>query len=404
MDAVATVRMSGPLTRHVEGFAAELRSLGYTELSLANLLRLLADFSRWLEGAGLALKDIDPAILKRFLSKRRRTHTHFVSERAIQPLMDYLRGVGLVKKIEAAKPRRSGLLVAYERYLVEDRAVGAGHRALCLAVADEFLDRGSRDVKALTAADVTHFVGSDKTNLSGRLTGLRSILRFLFVTERVGTNLLYAVPRSPRWKQRSLPRPLEPDQLAAALSTCDRRSLVGRRNYAVLLMMARLGLRAVEVAVLGLEDVDWQVGEIVVHGKGRVRSRLPLPVDVGKAVADYLQRAKRHVTARSVFVGCRAPYSSLTSGGVIGIATTALRAAGIAGGAHRLRHTAATQMLRKGASLTEIAQVLRHRHVNTTAIYAKVDHDRLRELVRAWPSKGVGAARDLACAWPGGAA
>jgi hypothetical protein len=150
MDALATVRMSGPLTCHVEGFAAELRSLGYTELSLANLLRLLADFSRWLGRADVALEDIDPAILKRFLSKRRRTHTHFVSERAVRPLMDYLRGVGIVKRIEAAKPRRSGLLVAYERYLVEDRAVGAGHRALCLAVADEFLDRGSRDVMALT--------------------------------------------------------------------------------------------------------------------------------------------------------------------------------------------------------------------------------------------------------------
>src|SRR5262245_16257482 len=184
MDAVATVRMSGPLTRHVEGFAAELRSLGYTELSLANLLRLLADFSRWLEGAGLALEDIDPVILKRFLSRRQRTHTQFISERAVRPLMDYLRGVGVVKKIEAAKPRRSRLLAAYERYLVEDRAVGEGHRALCLAIADKFLDGGSRDVKAVTAADVTHFIDSDKTNLSGRLTGLRSILRFLFVTER----------------------------------------------------------------------------------------------------------------------------------------------------------------------------------------------------------------------------
>jgi len=404
MDAVATVRMSGPLTRHVEGFAAELRSLGYTELSLANLLRLLADFSRWLEGAGVGVEDIDPAILKRFLSRRRRTHAKFASERAVRPLMDYLRGVGVVKKIEAAKPRRSRLLVAYERYLVEDRAVGVGHRAVCLAVADEFLASGSRGVKALTAADVTQFVGSDKTNISGRLTGLRSILRFLFVTERVATNLLYAVPRSPHWKQRSLPRPLEPGQLAAVLSTCDRRSLVGRRNHAVLLLMARLGLRAIEVAVLRLEDVDWRVGEIVVHGKGRVRSRLPLPVDVGKAIVDYLQRAKRHVAARSLFVGCRAPYRSLTSGGVIGIAKTALHAAGVTGGAHRLRHTAATQMLRKGASLTDIAQVLRHRRINTTAIYAKVDHDRLRELVRTWPSQGAGAARDLACPWPGGVA
>jgi integrase/recombinase XerD len=403
MDAVLRVGVTGPLTRHVEGFASELRSNGYTELSLANQLRLLADLSRWLESAGLGLRDVDRLVVDRFLAKRRRTHTQFLTERALQPLLDYLITLGAVRKAAPAKPRRSGLLVSYERFLVEDRAVGKGHLAVCLTVADEFLDHGARDVKSLTAADVTRFVGSDKPNLTGRLTGLRSILRFLFITKRIATNLVYAVPRSPQWKLRSLPQPLEPQQLAAVLSTCDRRSLVGRRDYAVLQLMARLGLRAGEVSALSLDDMDWKLGEIVVHGKGRVRSRLPLPVDVGQAVVDYLQRAERNLEARSVFVRCRAPYRALASGGVIAIAQTALRAAGVTGGAHRLRHTAATQMLRAGASLTEIAQVLRHRYINTTAIYAKVDHDRLRELARAWPSD-VGRIDELARAWPGGAA
>jgi integrase len=404
MDAVLEVRVTGPLTRHVEGFAAELRSLGYTELSLANQLRLVADFSSWLERAGVALRSIDVGVVERFLSKRRRMHTRFLSTRALRPLLDYLVEAGAVKGIAPTKPRCCRLLAAYERFLVEDRAVGDGHKAVCMAVADEFLDGGLRDVRALTAADITRFVGRDKRNLAGRLTGLRSILRFLFVTKRIATNLVYAVPRSPHWKQRSLPRPLEPAQLAAVLATCDRRSLAGRRDYAVLLLMARLGLRAGEVAAIRLEDIDWRVGELVVHGKGRVRSLLPLPADVGRAIVDYLQGAKRNVAARSVFVRGRAPYGALTASGVIAIAQRALHAAGVAGGAHRLRHTAATQMLRAGASLTEVAQVLRHRYVNTTAIYAKVDHDRLRELARAWPSDDVGAIHELACAWPDGAA
>ena len=404
MDAVLHVRVTGPLTRHVEGFAAELRSLGYTELSLANQLRLLADFSRWLESADVAPQVLDAELVDRFLSKRRRTHTQFLSERAIRPLLVYLTGAGVVAIESPTKPRRRPVLEAYERYLVEDRAVGEGHKALCLAVADEFLDGGERDLTTLSAADVTRFVKSDSTDLKGRLTGLRSILRFLFITKRLGTNLVYAVPRSPSWRMRSLPKSLETQQLQAVLSTCDRRSLVGRRNYAVLLLMARLGLRAGEVASLRLEDIDWRVGEIVVHGKGRVRSRLPLPVDVGEAVAEYLQRADRDRAARSVFVRCRAPFGSLASCGVVAIAQTAFRAAQVAGGAHRLRHTAATQMLKKGASLTEIAQVLRHRHIDTTAIYAKVDHDRLRELARVWPSDDVAPVRELAYPWPGGAA
>ena len=261
----------------------------------------------------------------------------------------------------------------------------------------------------MTAADVTHAIDAHaaKPGLSGWLSSLRSLLRFLFISSRTKSNLVYAVPSAPGWSQQSLPQALEPHELEAVLAVRDRRSLAGCRDYAVLLLMARLGLRGCEVAVLRLEDIDWKAGELTVHGKGRSLSRLPLPLDVGSAVVAYLKRSPRLTTARTVFVSCRAPYASLSSPGVVQIAHSALRMAGIdRGGSHRLRHTAATQMLRCGSSMTEVAQVLRHRHINTTAIYAKVDHASLRTLARPWPIDAPDPAhlRELAQSWPGGVA
>jgi integrase len=401
MSVAARVRMSGPLSRFREGFAAELMALGYTDLSLANQLRLMADFSCWLDAEGLSLDQLDDAVVSSFLSKRRRTHIHFVSRGAVEPLLGYLsRGGAIVLARPAPRARREEL-VAYERYLVEERGVAPARQALCLRVAEEFF--GKKQVGRLTAADVTRFVAHAPD--SGKLSALRSVLRFLFVSSRCEANLVYAVPSSPQWAQRSLPQGLEPHEVQAVLKACDRRTLVGCRDHAALLLMVRVGLRAGEVASLRLDDLDWRVGEITIHGKGKSLGRLPLPVDVGEAVASYLKRARRGSTTRTVFVRCRAPYSSMSSAGIVAIAQRALRAAGIArGSAHRLRHTAATQMLRRGASMTEIAQVLRHRHVNTTAIYAKVDDVALRSVARKWPDTRPPKIRDIARPWYGGVA
>lgn len=402
------VRMTGPLTPHAEGFLAELTAHGYTDLSATNQLRLMADMSRWLDARATDLGDIDHGVVVQFLEKRRRTHTQFTTERAVAPLLRYLEAARVIDPIEAPARRPSSeLLLEYDRYLVEERAVLPARRALCLAVADQFLD--GRRVKALTTRDVTHFVAAraGRPGFSGELSALRSLLRFLFVSSKTQVNLVYAVPSSPRWRLASLPKALEPSEFEAVLATCDRRTLVGCRNYAVLVLLGRLGLRAGEVAALRLDDLDWKAGEIVVRGKGRVLGRLPMPVDVGEAVVGYLRRSLRSKGTRSVFVSSRAPYQGIASAAIIGIAKTALRSAGIEyGGAHRLRHTAATQMLRRGASLTEIAQVLRHRHIDTTAIYAKVDHDSLRSIARPWPAdeSDRDLLRSLAQPWPGGVA
>lgn len=370
MSVAARVRVAGPLTRYIEGFAAELTAHGYTDLSLANQLRLMADLSRWLQATRTPVDEIDHDVVDRFLTKRRQTHTQFFSKRALAPLLRYLETVGAVS-LTAVEQRPLGqLLREYERYLVEERAVLPARRQLCVAVAAAFID-GKR-VAGLTAKDVTRFVDAraGRPGLAGVLGALRSVLRFLFVASKTRLNLVAAVPAMPRWR------------------------------------LGRLGLRAGEVAALQLDDFDWPTGELLVRGKGRVLSRLPIPVDVGEAMVACLRRATRNQAARAAFVRSRAPYDAVTPGTIVGIAKTALRAAGTArGGAHRLRHTAATQMLRGGASMTEVAQVLRHRHVDTTAIYAKVDHDALCTIARAWPVDAVDALRlrELAHVWPGGA-
>jgi integrase len=221
---------------------------------------------------------------------------------------------------------------------------------------------------------------------------LRSILDWLHLTGAVPVSLAGAVPAAAGSRLRGLPKGLDEDQLRRLLSSCDRRRATGRRDYAILLMLARLGLRAGEVAALGLDDIDWRAGEISVRGKGNSSERLPLPADVGAAIAAYLRRG-RPVTAqgRSVFVRVNAPHGPAT----VQLVTLVVSAAGQRAGlgqihAHRLRHTAATAMLRAGTPLGEVGQVLRHRSTHTTALYPKVDRAALVVLARPWPGTGTG--------------
>ncbi|MCU0621743.1 MAG: tyrosine-type recombinase/integrase [Gemmatimonadales bacterium] len=404
----AKVRVTGPLTEFVPRYAAHLAAQGYTDLSLANQLRLLAHLSRWLGQRGLSVAALSSSRVRQFVAARRRSYTGFVSERALRPLLTHLRGCGALPAEATTAPPRVGVLGRYERYLIAERPVLPFRREYYLAVAAEFL--AGRDATALTAADVTAFVDAQarRAGLPGRLTALRSWLRFVYLDGITPRQLVYAVPAVPGWRQATLPKALDHAQLQAVLATCDRRTATGCRNYAALLLMGRLGLRAGEVAALSLDDVDWHHGEVVVRGKGGSVGRLPLPHDVGQALVAHLRRRRRRDGTRAVFVRAVAPHGAVTASAIIGVAKHALRAAGIpSGGAHRLRHTAATLMLRRGASLTEIAQVLRHRHLDTTAIYAKVDHEALHTLARPWPSQdsvGDVELRRLASPWPGGVA
>jgi site-specific recombinase XerD len=219
---------------------------------------------------------------------------------------------------------------------------------------------------------------------------LRAFMRYLRYRGYTRTDLAASVPAIRRWKLASLPEYLLPSQIQKVLNACDRRSAIGRRDYAILLMLARLGLRANEIATLTLDDVDWRAGQLSVQAKGRQRAQLPLPHEVGSAVAAYLQNGRPRSDSRRLFLRDLAPHAGFASScGISMVATTALKRAGIEGvahkGSHLFRHSLATALLRSGASLTEIGQVLRHQDHDTTRIYAKVDIDSLRVLGIRWP-------------------
>jgi site-specific recombinase XerD len=249
------------------------------------------------------------------------------------------------------------------------------------------------DLARLAAADVSSFLAREcpKRSVSGArdlVCALRSLLRYLHLAGLITAPLVWAVPSVADLRDRSLPRDLEPVVVRRLLASCDRRTLVGRRDFAILLLLARLGLRAGEVAAITLDDIDWRAGMLLVHGKGSREDTLPLPADVGEAIVSYLRRRPR-CECRALFLRVSAPRQGLNRCTIAWVVRAACDRAGLPRvGAHRLRHTAATQMLRAGATLAEIGQVLRHREQKTTAIYAKVDHAALRPLARPWPTPG----------------
>lgn len=393
------VRVSGPLAKYAAGFAAELTKQGYTDLSLRNQLLLVAHFSRWLEAKSIAVPELTRQSVDRYLRVRRRTRTCWRSIRGLTPLLTFL---GHAAIIDAGRSADSDVVARYRASLVE-RGLSATVQQSYVDVARGFLRE--RNPAKLTPADVTRFVRQARPCNAGLLSSLRAVLRFLFLVGETSQQLVFAVPSTPTWKQTSLPKALEPAQVRAVLSSCDRRTVGGRRDHLVVLLMVRLGLRACEVAALSLDDIHWVEGEIEIRGKGTV-GRLPLPTDVGDAIVAYLRRSRPFTPLRALFLTSRAPIRAISSPSIVAVAGRVLRQAGVSGGGHRLRHTAATSMLRRGASLTEIAQVLRHRHLGTTAIYAKVDRECLRDLAPRWPatSSAGKSPRSLARMWPGGGA
>jgi integrase/recombinase XerD len=288
------------------------------------------------------------------------------------------------------------VLAGYRRWLLVERGLREATAGCYEPRARRFLAQcdglEGLGLDALTAADVTGFVVRECPLLGGGSAQLlvavvRSLLRYLYVAGLIAAPLDWAVPAVAVVRGRSVPRGLEPEVVAALLSSCDRRRTVGRRDYAILLLLARLGLRASEVARIALGDVNWGAGEILVHGKGGRVDMLPLPVDVGEALAAYLQgRPPGPDGCRTLFLKVIAPVGPMSRYAVTAVVREACWRVGITRfGCHELRHTAASGMLRAGASLDEIGQVLRHRDRQTTAIYARVDRATLRTLALPWP-------------------
>lgn len=399
MPDPSRVLVSGPLEPYAGGFAAELSRQGYTRLSLVIQLRLLSHLSRWLASEGLESGGLSAAVAERFVAARRAAgYTTCRSIKALRPLLEYLRGLRAAPLPAAEAPTSPVdiLLDRYRHYLAVERGLAPPTvRGYLDAVRPFVAGRMSPEGRALaqlTSKDISAFVvatcpGRARGSAKLVVTALRSLLSFLHLDGVTARSLAAAVPRVASWRLAGLPKALDPLQVRRLRGSCDRRTTTGRRDFALLTLLARMGLRAGEVAALALDDIEWRSGELVVRGKGNRAERLPLPGDVGEALADYLRRGRPQTgVGRAVFVRIKAPHRALTSSGVSGVVAAAGRRAGLGVlSAHRLRHTAATAMLRAGAPLAEVGQVLRHRQPLTTAIYAKVDREALRLLARPWP-------------------
>jgi site-specific recombinase XerD len=388
----------GPLEPHVAGFAEELLRQGYSRSSAAQQVCFIAHLDRWMSAGGVELDGLSAPLIERYLAERRSAgYVEYRSVRALRPLREFLAPLGVLPVPQVVPPGPvEELLGRYRGYLIGERGLTSGtargYVDLVRPFAATRLHGGVLDFASLTAADVTGFVlGACPGRAVGSakliVCSLRSLLGWLHVTGATPVSLVSAVPSVAGWRLSALPKGLEPGQLRRLLAACDRRMATGRRDYAIMLLLARLGLRAGEVAHLGLGDIDWRHGEVAIVGKGNRAERLPLPADVGAAIAAYLRRGRPGTAeGRSVFVRVHAPHRALTTGGVTMVVFGAAQRAGLPKmHAHRLRHTAATAMLRAGSPLPEVGQVLRHRSPLTTAIYAKVDRDALAVLARPWP-------------------
>jgi len=394
----------GPLSSIVPSYALLLSEQGYTERSSEVHLCLLANLNEWLERRHLQSTDLTERTVDRYLEYR---HDHFRTlrdDRSIfRKIMRLLQDEGLLK-VEALPSHdnpHKRVEDDFDHYLSEERGLARVTRIYYLRFIDCFLsaqfgDKPSR-FSVLRAKDIVAFVQKEAPHHSPKcaglmITALRSFLRYLRFRGAIAIDLAACVPGIATWQFSSLPKFLQMRQVRQILHVCDRRTAHGRRDYAVLLLLARLGLRACEVVGLTLEDINWRTGEITIRGKGNRSTRLPLPPDVGHAISAYLKNGRPTCSTRRVFVCLRAPRRAFANSEAIStIVARRLRSAGIDSphtGAHLFRHTLATHMLRQGASFAEIAHLLRHRSFNTTAIYAKVDLRALRPLAQRWPEGG----------------
>jgi integrase/recombinase XerD len=392
----------GPLGPFIVAYAAQLLSEGYARQSSCVKIRLVGGFSRWLSQKGIAANRVVAQHTVDYLRYRKRCGYRLGQgdPAAFVRLLKLLRDRGVIAQqpLQGATTPSERLVEDYDVYLQKERALSPATRITYQPFVHQFLTKrfgkGPVTLSHLCATDITEFVRCHAGELNGKrvqlmTTALRSFLRFALLRGDITLNLAACVPAVASWSLSTLPRSLPTAQVKRVLTHCNRKTAIGRRDYAILLSLARLGLRAGEVVGLTFEDIDWENGLITVQSKGGRPSQLPLPADVGKAIAAYLKNGRPQAPGnRRVFLRARAPVVGLKSIAVRDVVKRALARAGIDSprkGAHQFRHALATEMLRQGASLSEIGELLRHQSPDTTAIYAKVDLVSLRTLALPWP-------------------
>jgi site-specific recombinase XerD len=392
----------GPLAAYIGPFARSLSEQGYTLGSIHRQVLLATCFSRWLKQQEAALRSITADHPPRYLRYRaRRVRPRLGDAAALRHLLDFLRCDGAIPAEKVSTRPLTPVercTQAYEQHLREARGLARATIINYGPFIHSFLkDRfggGPVNLSHLCARDVVGFVECQARRLHPKrakllTTALRSFLQYVRYRGSAKLDLAAAVPVVANWSMSSIPRAIAPDQVRQLLASIDRRSAMGRRDYAVLLLLARLGLRSGEVAFLDLDDIDWNAGQLSVRGKSGQRSELPLPAEVGQAIAAYLRRGRPQSTSRRVFLRAKAPLRGFRgSCGVGSIVRHCLQRAGLetpTHGAHQFRHGLATELLRQGASLGEIGELLGHHSPETTKIYTKVDLDALRTLALPWP-------------------
>lgn len=409
---VSGVVLTGPLAPFREVFEAELKAREYTPRSAVSQLRQMNRLSRWLQGQGLAAAQLDERHVEVFLAAQRAAGRHRSgwSRSGLLCLLHVLREQGVAA---AGVPTPAGsdtevLLGSFERYLLTERALAFGTVCGYLAHTRRFLSglpgvSGKEQLDALTGGqitpgDITAAVlaqvarGGSVSTAQNFVAALRAFLRYCYLEGLLDTDLSGAALAVTGRRRSPLPQGITPAAARALLACCDRRTALGRRDHAIILTLLRLGLRRSELAGLTLEDLDWRAGEVLIRGKAARTDRLPLPPDVGAAIAGYLSRGRPPSARRELFLRARAPFTAIDAGTVSSTVRRACQRAGIAPmGAHRLRHTLACQMVGAGVPLTQIGQVLRHKSLQSTAIYARVDLERLRELGSPWPGAVSGS-------------
>lgn len=390
-----------PLALHLGAFVTSLSENGYTKGTVQVKLVFLTGFGRWLRKTGRTVARLDEQCVDAFVKQKRRVHRG--EPKTLRQFINHLRKHGLIpdRKLLCDRSPMADVLNRYETYLRSEHGLVTStidnYQSFVRKLLIDRFRKGPFLFQELKPADISDFVLKHGHNMGVRTaqmmtTAFRSFLRYLFQKGELQADLAASVPTVADWRLSTVPKYLTFQEVERVLNACKRRTPIGRRDYAILLLLARLGLRAGEVVALELDDLNWRAGEILVRGKGLVHDRLPLPVEVGEALTAYLQQDRPACATRRVFVCMRAPRRSL--GGAATMTTIVRRALVRADlhpplkGAHLLRHSLATSLLRAGATMGEIGEVLRHRVPSTTEIYAKVDFEGLRSVARPWPTGG----------------
>jgi site-specific recombinase XerD len=388
-------RKPGRMGPFIEGYRDWLLSRGYTSATVINMLAMAGGLGRWMDARDLAPADLDRAVIAEFADAMRAAGRRCVpGARGLDPLLDYLRHVGVLVASPVPATSVETLVGQYRAWLVADRGLAEATVVRYVKLARTFLTGHVGTVDGLTGAEIVAFLLGEAQRLSvgsvqGRVAELRSLLKYLYLQGVTPRSLATVVPPVAGWRDTGVPKAIRAENVRRLLTSCDRGDPIGIRDYAILILVARLGLRSAEVARLELDDIDWRAGQIVLRGKASRQDGMPLPCDVGEALSDHLAQARPATSMRQVFLAAKAPTRPIPPGLVSDVTHRACDRAGVPRiGAHRLRHTLATEMLRRGATMVEVSQVLRHRDLATTAIYAKVDFATLRGIAQPWPGAG----------------